>query len=125
MIRLPEGINQNLVFRGGVSLYIGIAHYNNYPHSTHVCHYNNYPHSTHVCMAYSWKVLFGICGFQPQIEPRHTRQVSLLLDQSPTTILDILQQVWTIIVVANGLTMAVRYSTRGLVFVCDCTIESV
>ena len=76
-------------------------------------------------MTYSWKVLFGICGFQLLTEPQHTRQVSLLLDQSPTTILDILQQVWTVIVVANGLTMAVRYSTRGLVFVRDCTIEPV
>ena len=27
IIRLPDGVNQNLVFRGGVSLYIGIAHY--------------------------------------------------------------------------------------------------
>ena len=41
------------------------------------------------------------------------------------TILDILQQVWTILVIDNGLTMAVLYSIRGLVFVCDCTIESV
>ena len=75
--------------------------------------YNSYPHSVRACMTYmySWKVLFGICGFQLLREPRHLRQVSLLLDQSPTTILDILQQVWTILVVANGLTMAVRYST--------------
>ena len=27
-IRLPDGVNQNLVIRGGVSLHIGIAHYN-------------------------------------------------------------------------------------------------
>ena len=26
-VRLPERVNQNLVFHGGVSLYIGIAHY--------------------------------------------------------------------------------------------------
>ena len=78
-----------------------------------------------IILLYSWKVLFGICGFQLLMHPEHTKQVSLLLDQSPMTILDILQQVWIILLVGNGLTMAVWYSTRGLVFVCDCTIESV
>ena len=89
--------------------------------------HNSYPHSVRACMTYmySWKVLFGICGFQLLMQSRHSRQVSLLLDQFPTTILDILQQVWTILVVDNGLTMAIQYLTRGLVFVCYCTIESV